>query len=165
MGNCVSGDSAGVATVKLVVHDGRFQEFPYPVKVSYVLQKYPMCFICNADEMEFGDVVRAIREEEELQPGQLYFALPLSRLKQPLPAEEMAALAVKASSALTKSSEGDKCCYRRKRVVFPYEENAKSSRRVSPGITVASGGASTRRERSNYAGRTNFRRTLNTIPE
>ncbi|KAI4327530.1 hypothetical protein L6164_019979 [Bauhinia variegata] len=166
MGNCTSSDSAQVVTAKLIVHDGRLQEFPYPVKVSYVLQKYPMCFICNSDEMDFDDVVRAINEEEELQPGQLYFALPLSRLRHRLPAEEMAALAVKASSALTKSSGGDKYCSRREQIVFSGEENAKSYRRVSPGISGASGVGSSIRGRSNNGGGTrNFRENLSAIPE
>nr|GFD09757.1 hypothetical protein [Tanacetum cinerariifolium] len=59
--------------------------------------------------MEFDDVVSAVRDEDVLQPGQLYFALPLSRLRRPLGAEEMAALAVKASSALAKTCGGKSC--------------------------------------------------------
>ncbi|XP_076953931.1 uncharacterized protein LOC143628161 [Bidens hawaiensis] len=100
MGICSSSESTSVATAKLISHDGRLQEFSYPVKVSYVLQNNPSTFICNSDEMEFDDVVSAISENEELQLGQLYFALPLSRLRRRLQPDEMAALAVKASSAL-----------------------------------------------------------------
>ncbi|KAI3760890.1 hypothetical protein L1987_51292 [Smallanthus sonchifolius] len=100
MGICSSCESTSVATAKLISQDGRLHEFSYPVKVSYVLQNNPSTFICNSDEMEFDDVVSAISDEEELQLGQLYFALPLSRLRQPLQPEDMAALAVKASSAL-----------------------------------------------------------------
>ncbi|KAM0039737.1 hypothetical protein Hdeb2414_s0012g00385731 [Helianthus debilis subsp. tardiflorus] len=100
MGICSSCESTSVATAKLISHDGRLHEFSYPVKVSYVLRSNPSSFICNSDEMEFDDVVSAISDDEELQLGQLYFALPLSRLRRPLQPEEMAALAVKASSAL-----------------------------------------------------------------
>ncbi|CAN1225015.1 hypothetical protein LINGRAPRIM_LOCUS933 [Linum grandiflorum] len=57
--------------------------------------------------MEFNDVVLAVSEEEELQPGQLYFALPLSWLKRPLQPEQMAALAVKANSALMNHATED----------------------------------------------------------
>ncbi|KAL0332248.1 UNVERIFIED_CONTAM: hypothetical protein Scaly_2126300 [Sesamum calycinum] len=96
-GSC---DSTSVATAKLILDDGRLQEFP-TCKVSYVLQKNPLVSYAT-DEMDFDDVVSAVSDDEELQPGQLYFALPLSRLKHRLQAEEMAALAVKASSALTK---------------------------------------------------------------
>ncbi|GFP80977.1 hypothetical protein PHJA_000241000 [Phtheirospermum japonicum] len=104
MGICSSCESTSVATAKLILDDGRLQEYPYPVKVSYVLQRNPAYFICNSDEMDFGDVVSAVSDDEELQPGQLYFALPLSQLRHRLQAEEMAALAVKASSALTKNN-------------------------------------------------------------
>ncbi|KAL5715088.1 hypothetical protein ACHQM5_016966 [Ranunculus cassubicifolius] len=103
MGICSSTDSISVSTIKLVLHDGTLQEFSYPVNVSQALQKNPGCFICNADEMDFNNFVTAIHGDEDLQPGQLYFVLPLSRLKYPLQAEEIAALAVKASSALSKN--------------------------------------------------------------
>lgn len=123
MGICSSCDSPNVVTAKLILQDGRLQEYSYPVKVSYVLQKNPACFICNSDEMDFDDVVSAISDEEELQLGQLYFALPLSRLRQRLQAEEMAALAVKASSALSKSG-GEKCgCSRKNSLYFSYEKD------------------------------------------
>ncbi|XP_060192733.1 uncharacterized protein LOC132622193 [Lycium barbarum] len=100
---CSSCQSTSVSTAKLILHDGRLQEFSYPVKASYLLQNDPTIFICNSDEMDFGDVISAVSENEELQLGQLYFALPLNRLKHKLKAEEMAALAVKASSALNNS--------------------------------------------------------------
>lgn len=133
MGICSSCESTSVATAKLILDDGRLQEFPYPVKVSYVLQKNPACFICNSDEMEFDDVVSAVNNDEELQPGQLYFALPLSQLKHRLQAEEMAALAVKASSALAKSGGGcgEKCGCRRNILVFPAENGLRQSRKAA----------------------------------
>ncbi|XP_068657575.1 uncharacterized protein [Aristolochia californica] len=121
MGICHSCDSTAIATAKLILQDGKLQEFSYPVKVSYVLQRNPSCFICNSDEMDFDEFVSAIGGDEELQPGQLYFALPLSWLRHPLQAEEMAALAVKASSALRKSGGGggSPCACRRKTAVVP----------------------------------------------
>ncbi|XP_076931346.1 uncharacterized protein LOC143596456 [Bidens hawaiensis] len=121
MGICSSCESTSVATAKLISHDGRLQEFSYPVKVSYVLQDNPSTFICNSDDMEFDDVLSPVNDNEELQLGQLYFALPMSRLRQPLQPEEMAALAVKASSALTSC--------RHKNLVFAAGD--KSSGRVA----------------------------------
>ncbi|XP_062010881.1 uncharacterized protein LOC133727304 [Rosa rugosa] len=115
MGICSSTSSTQVATAKLILPDGKLQEYSYPVRVSYVLQKHPACFICNADEMDFDDVVSAVNDNDELHPGQLYFALPTSWLKHPLQAEEMAALAVRASSALMKSG-GEKCGFRKNSV-------------------------------------------------
>ncbi|KAM0869738.1 hypothetical protein ACQ4PT_040471 [Festuca glaucescens] len=44
---------------------------------------------------------RALADEETLQPGWLYFELPLSMLRRSLSGQDMAALAVKASSELT----------------------------------------------------------------
>ncbi|XP_038902080.1 uncharacterized protein LOC120088720 [Benincasa hispida] len=134
MGICVSSDAINVATAKLILTDGTLVEFSYPVKVSYILQKHPASFICNSDEMDFDDVVYAVDDDDELQLGQLYFALPLDRLNQPLQAEEMAALAVKASSALMKAGGGgtEKCGSRRTAispVTFSDEEFRKGPRK------------------------------------
>ncbi|XP_076936727.1 uncharacterized protein LOC143603999 [Bidens hawaiensis] len=155
MGICSSCDSTAVATAKLILPDGTLQEFSYPVKVSYVLQKHPSTFICNSDEMEFDDVVSALGNDDVLQPGQLYFVLPLTRLRRPLQPEEMAALAVKASSALAKSSGGDKC---RKNIYFAAPAcptHTKSSGRVSDVRSVGSRGGRRR----------NFTAMLSAIPE
>ncbi|TXG59549.1 hypothetical protein EZV62_014122 [Acer yangbiense] len=156
MGICSSCESTHVATAKLVLQDGRLQEYSYPVKVSYVLQKNPSCFICNSDEMDFDDVVSAISEDEELQPGQLYFALPLNRLKLPLQPEEMAALAVKASAALMKS--GDKCVCRKKSVCPIALPGEKSPRKMTSG-----GGA--RGGRIKKGTTSKFTALLSAIPE
>ncbi|KAJ9170795.1 hypothetical protein P3X46_018873 [Hevea brasiliensis] len=169
MGICNSCESTHVATAKLILQDGRLEEFSYPVKVSYVLQKNPTYFICNADEMDFDDVVSAINDDEELQLGQLYFALPLSRLKHPLQPEEMAALAVKASSALMKSNNNgtDKCGCRRKSLspfVFSGESDGKSGRRMTVSAATGAGGSSGRRLRRG-GGTTKFTAMLSAIPE
>ncbi|KAH6761783.1 HTH-type transcriptional regulator [Perilla frutescens var. hirtella] len=146
MGTCSSIESTSVATAKLILEDGRLQEYPYPVTVSYVLQKInPASFICNSDEMGFDDVVSAVRNEEELQLGQLYFALPLSRLKRRLQAADMAALAVKASSALGMRGSGN--------VVVFSGKNALNT----PGNVA--GNVGSRRRRGKFAAR------LSAIPE
>ncbi|KAK8606800.1 hypothetical protein V6N13_052557 [Hibiscus sabdariffa] len=158
MGICSSCDSNHAATAKLILQDGRLQVFPYPVKVSYVLQMNPTCFICNSDEMDFHDVVSAVQEDQELQPGQLYFALPLSWLKHPLRAEQMAALAVKASSALMKSNYGgDKCgcrCKCKNVAPFPVSEESRRCK-----VASAGGGGGGKR------GRRKFKAMLSAIPE
>ncbi|KAJ8546106.1 hypothetical protein K7X08_018689 [Anisodus acutangulus] len=159
MGICSSCESTSVATAKLILQDGRLQEFPYPVKVSYLLQKDPSIFICNSDEMDFGDVVSAVSADEELQPGQLYFALPLSNLKRKLKPEEMAALAVKASSALDNCS-GEKYSCRRKGSYFSTEKR-------KGGENNGSAAAELRRARSTGGSgrRGKFTARLNAIPE
>ncbi|KAK7252867.1 hypothetical protein RIF29_37119 [Crotalaria pallida] len=168
MGNCTSSDSTQVATVKLVHLDGTLQEFPYPVKVSHLLQQHPMCFICNSDEMDFDDVVTAVHEDDVLQPGQLYFALPLNRLSHRLQAAEMAALAVKASSALMKSGATvNKCGCRRKRAVFSEEDCSKSCQTAPPSIRTGGGTVrGSRRGRTmGGGGRGKFNALLSSIPE
>ncbi|KAI3768400.1 hypothetical protein L2E82_19049 [Cichorium intybus] len=167
MGICSSYESTSVTTAKLISHDGRLQEFAHPVKVSYVLQKNPSTFICNSDEMEFDDVVSAISDDDELQLGQLYFALPLSRLRHPLQPEEMAALAVKASSAL------GGC--RRKNVSFTTSGekfHMKSSGRVADaGVLETGNGRRGGRAAASRGGgggsgrRRNFSAMLTAIPE
>ncbi|GMI65981.1 hypothetical protein like AT2G23690 [Hibiscus trionum] len=169
MGICSSCEPTHVATAKLILHDGRLQEFPYPVKVSYVLQKNPMCFICNADEMDFDDVVSAIEEDQQLQPCQLYFALPLSWLNHPLQPEEMAALAVKANSALTKTTTASKKCERRSKAVTPFAFSEESSRReaASAGICGVQNGSEKRGRggRGRWRGSRKFKAVLSSIPE
>lgn len=106
MGICSSCEATTVAaatsTAKLVLRDGKLQEFAWPVKAAHVLQDGDAadCFLCSADDMEFDDFVAPVGGDDELQPGQLYFLLPLSMLRRRLSPDEMAALAVKASAAL-----------------------------------------------------------------
>ncbi|KAK7346471.1 hypothetical protein VNO80_20991 [Phaseolus coccineus] len=130
MGNCFYSQTTQMPTAKVVVHDGRMEEFSYPVKVSHLLQLYPTCFICDSDEMAFDHVVTAVHHDHELKLGQLYFALPLNRLKRHLPPTDMAALAVIASSALARGAS-NKCGSRRQRnPLLPCEGNAKPSGKV-----------------------------------
>ena len=123
MGICTSCDAtAPVATAKVVLNDGRLHEYSYPVRVSHALQRATdeanYYFLCNSDDMEFDDVVSAVEDDEELQPGQVYFALPMGLLNKPLLPEEMAALAVKASAAMMKGGGGGESVRRRREVVF-----------------------------------------------
>ncbi|KAK6924294.1 PADRE domain [Dillenia turbinata] len=168
MGICSSCEATSVTTAKLVLQDGQLQEYSCPVKVSHVLQRNPSCFICNSDDMEFDDVVSAINDDEELQPGQLYFALPLSQLKHRLKAEEMAALAVKASSALMKGHVKSGC--RKKNNVCPMMFSPKDDV-ISRRRTVAASGDTRMRSGGDGGGgdggrkRRSFSIKLSSIPE
>lgn len=105
MGICSSCEATAIIetpTAKLVLTDGSLQEYDRPVKASHVLRQKEE-FVCDSDEMEFNGFVSAMDSNQYLQMGQLYFLFPRSMLKRPLHAEEMAALAVKASSALMKA--------------------------------------------------------------
>lgn len=111
MGICNSCESTSVITAKLILQDGRLQEFPNPVKVSHILERNPNCFICSSEDMDFDITLCAIDEEDQLQLGELYFALPLSWLNGPISIEEMGALAIKASQALNLGGDnGKKFC-------------------------------------------------------
>lgn len=164
MGLCISCQTTPQTTGKLILPDGTLQEFTNPIKVSDILNKHPSTFICNSDEMDFDDVVFAMKHDENLQPGQLYFALPLKQLKHRLQPEEMAALAVKASAALAK------CGYRKekKNVCFTTSFNGEKGRqkRSSKVADVQSVGLS-RKSCGVAAGakRGNFKVMLSAIPE
>ncbi|XP_050233494.1 uncharacterized protein LOC126681981 [Mercurialis annua] len=113
--SCQPKTSLALNTAKLILEHGRLQEFSSPVRVSHILRRNPNFFICNANDLAFNDHVLAINEDEELELGHLYFELPLNWLDSPITAQEIAALAVKASLAI-KIDDDDRdgryrCCW------------------------------------------------------
>lgn len=105
MGGCHSCKAAGAAstapTAKVVLSDGGLREYARRVTAGSVLGKDADCFfVCDADEMEIEGFVSAMGAEALLRTGQLYFVLPRAMLKHPLQADDLAALAAKASAAL-----------------------------------------------------------------
>lgn len=102
-----------MATAKVVNLDGSMAQFGGPVLVtarealSALLadgggrsSSSPPRFLCSSDELGFDAPTHALAPHEALQPGQLYFVLPASLLRRPLSGNDMAALAVKAATAL-----------------------------------------------------------------
>ncbi|KAG8377179.1 hypothetical protein BUALT_Bualt08G0001200 [Buddleja alternifolia] len=88
---------------------GELRQYPLPVTVSQVLQSETTAssspdsfFICNSDRLYFDHYIPSLDAQEELESGQIYFLLPISKLHYRLAASDMAALAVKASVALQK---------------------------------------------------------------
>ncbi|CAA7399477.1 unnamed protein product [Spirodela intermedia] len=159
MGACNSCEvTAACSTAKVIAEDGRLLEFAAPVKVFQVLLKSPgSFFICDADDMDFEDYVREVGEEEELQPGQIYFVLPRSMLRRRLHSEEMAALAVKASAALVKSG----CAAAFGGHLGEGEELRRSVSSCSPSEPTAG----QRRSRKGSGSGRNFPPRLGAIPE
>ena len=116
MGACNSCEATAVAAVtgasavgestaaRVVLAGGALQRFPGGKTASQALKAADVvrgaCFLCSADGLELGGAVAAVAPHEELQPGQLYFVLPAAMRRRPLQAEEMAALAIRASAAL-----------------------------------------------------------------
>ncbi|XP_047328676.1 uncharacterized protein LOC124932115 [Impatiens glandulifera] len=130
MGSCLSSSSA--ATVRrggsdlqkqssnkanVVSPNGQLRQYEVPITVAGVLiddQKLESMeevvgvsksafFICNSDNLYFNEHIKAMDMDDVLQAGQIYFLLPSSKLRLPLSASEMAALAVKATIALQKT--------------------------------------------------------------
>ncbi|KAK6121383.1 hypothetical protein DH2020_044865 [Rehmannia glutinosa] len=125
MGNYRSCEPRSTITAKLILQDGQLLEFSWPVSVSLLLQQNSDCFICSSDGMEFGEFAVAMGGDELLQPGELYFELPLRWRSQRLRAADMAALASKASVALACKNRDDdgrmiiSCCFCGSRKVEP----------------------------------------------
>jgi PADRE domain len=91
----------GQPTMRVITPDGSLQEFAAPVKASSVLVNTGEThFLCNSDMLYFDSEISEVGSAELLQPGQLYFMLPISMRGSVLSGLDMAALAVKASSAL-----------------------------------------------------------------
>ncbi|CAL5087601.1 unnamed protein product [Urochloa decumbens] len=112
MSESAAESSVHALTAKVVGLDGSMAQFAAPVMAHQALAAIATAgitafssslspyFLCCSDEMDFDAPVRALAARDALRPGQLYFALPASMLQRPLSAQDMAALAVKASAAL-----------------------------------------------------------------
>ncbi|CAN6204883.1 unnamed protein product [Urochloa humidicola] len=126
MGSCVSfsrspsaaaessSPRAPAATARVVNMDGSMAQFAVPATAREALQALapgdavvrrrasppPPRFLCSADELGFDAPPRTLAAGEELRPGQLYFVLPAPMLRRPLSGDDMAALAVRAATAL-----------------------------------------------------------------
>ncbi|GLT39111.1 hypothetical protein SLA2020_133180 [Shorea laevis] len=87
-------------TAKVVHMDGRIQDFKPPVQAKHVTSQNPDHFLCSSEAMSIGTSVPAMPNDEELQPDQIYFLLPLSDSNKSLSLPDLCALAVKASSGL-----------------------------------------------------------------
>ncbi|KAG2656635.1 hypothetical protein PVAP13_1KG099100 [Panicum virgatum] len=62
-------------------------------------------FVCNADALYFNEHPPALAPGDVLCPGQMYFVLPADLVGRPLSADDMAALAVRASAAFASSGK------------------------------------------------------------
>ncbi|CAL5087609.1 unnamed protein product [Urochloa decumbens] len=110
-----SSPRAPASTARVVSMDGSMEQFAVPATAREALLALgpgarrassssppppPMRFLCSADELGFDAPPRALAAGEALRPGQLYFLLPVSVQRRPLSGDDMAALAVRAATAL-----------------------------------------------------------------
>ncbi|XP_052200865.1 uncharacterized protein LOC127807225 [Diospyros lotus] len=122
MGPCLSSaapkarrtsESEGSNPKAIVISEnGDLVRFGLPMTVSQVLlalhsqaaKPGAKFFLCNSDCLYYDEFIPALDGDLQLQPNQIYFVLPASKLRYRLSASDMAALAVKASVALQNPS-------------------------------------------------------------
>ncbi|KAF5804034.1 hypothetical protein HanRHA438_Chr06g0287541 [Helianthus annuus] len=141
MGGCLSSGSDSVSSSSsssalVISSTGDLRPYSTPVLVSNVLQTEDSSsssssfFVCNSDNLSYDEHITPLDAQDELDAGQIYFVLPVSKLRNPLSASEMAALAVKASVALNGKSNS-KASTRSK-------SKAKTKSKVSPFVVMES---------------------------
>ncbi|KAL8487148.1 hypothetical protein ACS0TY_023717 [Phlomoides rotata] len=136
MGCCYSSESDysrhQKTSANVVSVTGELRQYPLPITVAEVLQfetsSPNSVFLCNSDLLYFDDYIPNLEADEELEPAQIYFVLPTSKLQSRLAAADMAALAVKASVALNSSTRRNKNS--RISPVFTAAEEPESSHRT-----------------------------------
>ncbi|KAD5960202.1 hypothetical protein E3N88_11674 [Mikania micrantha] len=106
-GDSVSNSNSSSSCCALVISStGELRPYSAPAFVSDVVQNETEgYFVCNSDSLCYDQHISPLDAHQQLHIGQIYFVLPLSRLRYPLTASEMAALAVKASVALNSKSK------------------------------------------------------------
>jgi hypothetical protein len=100
-----------VPACRVIAADGSLKELPAPCPLAAVSDVLGLdgdtpvasSFVCNADALYFNEHPPALVPGDMLRPGQMYFVLPADLLGRPLSADDMAALAVRASAALASS--------------------------------------------------------------
>ncbi|GLJ44733.1 hypothetical protein SUGI_0940600 [Cryptomeria japonica] len=102
MGICISSQSnESQPTANLILMDVSIREFAEAQKCREILQEYPGHFICSSDGLYVGrKICDILEEDDQLQLGQLYFLLPIQKLEYVLTDSDMAALLLKANSAV-----------------------------------------------------------------
>ena len=115
MGLCLSSGAAGEAaaaaprdTALVLLPSGELREYPRPATAARVLEDASSggggWVLCDADLMGFEGPVAAVGAAEPLRAGQIYFVLPAAARRRGLAREEVAALAVRASDALSRAA-------------------------------------------------------------
>ncbi|KAL7154429.1 hypothetical protein ABFS83_03G002000 [Erythranthe nasuta] len=145
MGGCLSNSEStdrNPSSANVVSPSGELLRYPLPATVAHVLQSQSppdSVFLCNSDRLYFDDFIPSLDLHEELEPAQIYFLLPTSKLQYRLAASDMAALAVKASLAFEQINGSDRRRKRKNRIspVFvssssSEEEDPQSNRTFNP---------------------------------
>ncbi|GER36638.1 hypothetical protein STAS_12991 [Striga asiatica] len=136
MGCCFSSsDYSGrlKPTGNVVSLAGELRQYPLPVTASQVLEFEALSpdsfFVCSSDRLFFDDYVPCLDLEDELEPAEIYFVLPLSKLQHRLAAADVAELAVKASAAINAADPRGRS---KKSRISPVLDSPSSSRQQNP---------------------------------
>ncbi|KAK6248022.1 hypothetical protein QUC31_019587 [Theobroma cacao] len=108
MGCCFSSRCRSLSTfntIRLVHLDGYVKDFDHPISVSEVIGKPPKQFLCTAAQL-VSTGFKPLNLDTQLQPGHIYFVLPLSTLQDDISPLDMAPL-VRRLTARAKSIRSD----------------------------------------------------------
>ncbi|KAL3515216.1 hypothetical protein ACH5RR_022118 [Cinchona calisaya] len=94
------------AAAQVVYWNGKLQELWQPIKAEEILTQDPNFFLCSSETMNLNSVPCQMAKDEELQLGQLYFLIPVSKLHLPFSLQDLCKLAISASKALNDSDMG-----------------------------------------------------------
>lgn len=178
MGSCFSSWlTDGNRSANVVSINGELRRYSVPVTVSQVLEYEALLtpqsiFLCDSDSLNFDDFIPALDSRDGLDPDQIYFVLPSTKLRFRLTVSDMAALAVKASAAF---DQRGRSCKSRISPVMAAEENTRSNYLIQStfrkGSSTAGLGVSRPSSLKRYASRRaklavpSFNMRLNTIHE
>ncbi|XWS73327.1 hypothetical protein CRYUN_Cryun02cG0119100 [Craigia yunnanensis] len=108
MGCCLSCRSTSpntFNTIRLIHHNGYVEDFDHPISVSEIIGKPPKQFLCTAAQL-LSAGSKLLNPDTQLQPGDLYFVLPLSTLQDDISPLDMASV-LKRLTARAKSIRSD----------------------------------------------------------
>ncbi|KAL0904763.1 hypothetical protein M5K25_026914 [Dendrobium thyrsiflorum] len=90
----------------VVAADGSLLEYTSGIRTSEVIMAVGKIYIlCNSDKLYFDAYPPAMAPDEELVSGQIYFLLPVTELNQRLSSSNLAALAIRASTAMKQAAK------------------------------------------------------------
>ncbi|XWS70978.1 hypothetical protein CRYUN_Cryun03dG0097600 [Craigia yunnanensis] len=92
-------------TIRLVHLNGYVEDFDHPISVSEVIGKPPKQFLFTAAQLVSAGS-KPLNPDTQLQPGHLYFVLPLSTLRDDISPLDMASV-VKRLTEKAKSIRSD----------------------------------------------------------
>lgn len=84
----------------VIQSNGKLQEFKQPIRAGNLLSQNPSCFVCCSETMNVDSFPVQMAEDDELQVGQLYFLMPISKSHSLITLQDLCTLAIKASAAI-----------------------------------------------------------------